>query len=358
MPRFAANLTMLFNEAVPRPLRAPRAPASRAVEFLFPYAYPADARRAARRARPAAGAAQPAGRRLGRGRARHRLPAGPRGRVPQRRGKAIEYARRWAAAGQLPGRHRAGERGPALVAPTLVDNLRFAAPELKAAGIRLLIEPINTFDIPASTSTGRPGARDPRRGRLGQPSCSTTSTTCSSWRASWPRRSEAQCRASRTSSSPTIPGATSRGPARSTTPSCSRTRPHRLRRLDRLRVQAAGTTEAGLGWSRRALPASLRLNIGARMTPMDNSASSASASWARPWPPSARGRPPALRPHPQRRARAIADSARHVALSDAASPSAPTSSSPWCPTRRTWTRCCSARTAWPRASPRARSWST
>lgn len=31
---------------------------------------------------------------------------------------------------------------------TLVDNLRFAAPKLKAAGIRLLIEPINTFDIP------------------------------------------------------------------------------------------------------------------------------------------------------------------------------------------------------------------
>ena len=31
---------------------------------------------------------------------------------------------------------------------TFVDNLRFAAAELKKAGIRLLIEPINTFDIP------------------------------------------------------------------------------------------------------------------------------------------------------------------------------------------------------------------
>ncbi len=30
----------------------------------------------------------------------------------------------------------------------MVDNLRFAASELDAAGIRLLIEPINTFDIP------------------------------------------------------------------------------------------------------------------------------------------------------------------------------------------------------------------
>ena len=31
---------------------------------------------------------------------------------------------------------------------TLVENLRFAATELKAAGLRLLVEPINPFDIP------------------------------------------------------------------------------------------------------------------------------------------------------------------------------------------------------------------
>ena len=31
---------------------------------------------------------------------------------------------------------------------TLVENLRFAAAALKAAGLRLLIEPINSFDIP------------------------------------------------------------------------------------------------------------------------------------------------------------------------------------------------------------------
>jgi len=31
---------------------------------------------------------------------------------------------------------------------TLVENLRYAASELKAAGLRLLVEPINTFDIP------------------------------------------------------------------------------------------------------------------------------------------------------------------------------------------------------------------
>jgi hydroxypyruvate isomerase len=32
-----------------------------------------------------------------------------------------------------------------------VENLRFAAAALSAANIRLLIEPINPFDIPAST---------------------------------------------------------------------------------------------------------------------------------------------------------------------------------------------------------------
>jgi hydroxypyruvate isomerase len=31
---------------------------------------------------------------------------------------------------------------------TLVDNLRYASTQLQAAGLRLLIEPINTFDIP------------------------------------------------------------------------------------------------------------------------------------------------------------------------------------------------------------------
>ena len=31
---------------------------------------------------------------------------------------------------------------------TFIDNLRFAAGELKGAGLNLLIEPVNTFDIP------------------------------------------------------------------------------------------------------------------------------------------------------------------------------------------------------------------
>ena len=35
-----------------------------------------------------------------------------------------------------------------MCASTFVENLRFAAAALKKAGLRLLIEPINTFDIP------------------------------------------------------------------------------------------------------------------------------------------------------------------------------------------------------------------
>ena len=37
---------------------------------------------------------------------------------------------------------------------TVVDNLRFAAAELKKAGLKLLIEPINTFDIPGFYLSG------------------------------------------------------------------------------------------------------------------------------------------------------------------------------------------------------------
>jgi len=37
---------------------------------------------------------------------------------------------------------------PTLVHDTFVSNLQFAAAELKKSGLKLLIEPINTFDIP------------------------------------------------------------------------------------------------------------------------------------------------------------------------------------------------------------------
>jgi hydroxypyruvate isomerase len=151
MQRFAANLTMLFNE-VPFLDRFERAAQAgfEAVEFLFPYAYPAEEIR----------------QRLDKHSLKlvlHNLPAGDwdageRGiachpeRVAEFRegvAQAIRYAKALGV-GQLnclAGKAPAGVADEVLRL-TFVENLRFAAAELKKAGLRLLIEPINTFDIP------------------------------------------------------------------------------------------------------------------------------------------------------------------------------------------------------------------
>ena len=151
MPQFAANLTMLFNEV---PFLERFEAAARAgfkhVEFLFPYAFPAADIKA----------------RLddnGLTLVLHNLPAGDwdageRGiachpdRIEEFRSgvaKAIEYAKVLGVPqlNCLAGKAPAGVDAKVLH-QTLVDNLRFAAGELKNAGLRLLIEPINTFDIP------------------------------------------------------------------------------------------------------------------------------------------------------------------------------------------------------------------
>ncbi len=41
---------------------------------------------------------------------------------------------------------------------TFVENLRYAAPKLKAAGLKLLIEPINNFDVPGFWLNNTPKA--------------------------------------------------------------------------------------------------------------------------------------------------------------------------------------------------------
>ena len=151
MPRFAANLTMLFNEHpfLDRFEHAAKA-GFKAVEFLFPYAWPAQEIKA----RLDANSLQLV---------LHNLPAGEwdageRGiachpdRVDEfRRGvvRAIEYAKVLGVEqlNCLAGKAPAGVADEVL-RKTLVDNLRFAAAELQAAGLKLLIEPINTFDIP------------------------------------------------------------------------------------------------------------------------------------------------------------------------------------------------------------------
>jgi len=151
MPQFAANLTMLFNES-PFMDRFEKAANSgfHAVEFLFPYAF----------------SAQDIKQKLEQNKLQlvlHNLPAGDwdageRGiaclpdRVAEFQSgvtKAIEYAKELGVkqlnclAGKIP----AGI-DTELLRKTFVSNLRYASSELKKANIKLLIEPINTFDIP------------------------------------------------------------------------------------------------------------------------------------------------------------------------------------------------------------------
>ena len=151
MPRFAANLSMLFTE-VPFLQRFERAAQAgfEAVEFLFPYAFSA----AELRERLVANRLELV---------LHNLPAGDwdageRGiachpdRVAEFRSgvaQAIEYARvlRVPQLNCLAGKAPAGADLQQL-RRTLVENLRFAARALEAAGLKLLVEPINTFDIP------------------------------------------------------------------------------------------------------------------------------------------------------------------------------------------------------------------
>lgn len=151
MPKFAANLSMLFTE-LPflERFAAARAAGFTAVEYLFPYDFPKE--ELARQLR-ANGLKQ----------VLHNLPAGDwaageRGIAchPDRTrafregvARAIDYAHALdcpqvnCLAGKLPP-----EVSLQQAHITLVDNLRFAADQLAAAGIRLLIEPINPFDIP------------------------------------------------------------------------------------------------------------------------------------------------------------------------------------------------------------------
>jgi len=151
MPKFAANLTMMFNE-VPFPQRFAAAAKAgfAAVEFLFPYDYPpAEVARWLQEA--------------GLKNALFNMPpgdwaAGERGvaSLPGREeefragvARAIEYARALgtpsihAMAGLLPsGADRKRHR------EVFVANLRHAAKALAGEGRTLLIEPINSRDIP------------------------------------------------------------------------------------------------------------------------------------------------------------------------------------------------------------------
>lgn len=151
MPKFAANLTMLFTE-LPFLERFGAAAAAgfKGVEYLFPYAFEAGAL-----------AEQLDRHRLVQ--VLHNLPAGDwargergiachPGRAAEFQdgvGRAIAYARVLGCRqlNCLAGIAPAGA-DPDTVRQALIDNLRFAAAKLKEAGIRLLVEPVNTRDIP------------------------------------------------------------------------------------------------------------------------------------------------------------------------------------------------------------------
>ena len=157
MPKLAANLTMMFGEVDFLDRFGAAANAGfQGVEFLFPYAYDAQVLKS---------------RLLDHGLVQvlHNLPAGnwaagERGiaclpdRVDEFKtgvARAIEYANTLGCdrvnclAGILPQTIE-----PAAARETFVENLRYAAPHLEAAGITLLIEPINTRDIPGFFLSG------------------------------------------------------------------------------------------------------------------------------------------------------------------------------------------------------------
>ena len=151
MPRFSANLSMLFPEVpfLDRFARAAQA-GFEAVEFMFPYAHSPQEIKARLDA-------------TGLKAVLHNLPAGDweggdRGiacdpaRVAEfRAGVARGVA--YATTLGVPQLNCLAGKAPdgaddALLRHTFVDNLRFAAAALHQAGLRLLVEPINRYDIP------------------------------------------------------------------------------------------------------------------------------------------------------------------------------------------------------------------
>ena len=151
MPRFCANLTMLYGEhGFLDRFAAAAADGFKGVEYLFPYDFPKEELKERLE-------------RHGLVQVLHNLPAGDWaagdrgiGAVPGREGefqdgvgRAMDYA---TALGCRQVNCLAGippeDTDPERVRRTLVENLRFAAPRLAEAGIKLLLEPVNTRDIP------------------------------------------------------------------------------------------------------------------------------------------------------------------------------------------------------------------
>jgi hydroxypyruvate isomerase len=163
MPKLAANLTMLFTEVefLDR-FQAAAEAGFVGVEYLFPYDYAADV--LTRKLRD-----------HGLVQVLHNMPAGnwaigERGiaclpdRVAEFRcgvDTAIEYAR---ALGCMRVNCLAGipppDLDPGVARATFIENLSYASPRFRAAGIKLLIESINTRDMPGFFLCGTAQAVD------------------------------------------------------------------------------------------------------------------------------------------------------------------------------------------------------
>lgn len=145
MPKFSANLSLLFTEhPFMQRFEAAAAAGFKYVEYQFPYAFDQAEIAQALRAN-------------GLEAVLHNLPQASRTACDPEGGEqfrdgvglAIDFAQRAGCrqlnclAGVIPE-----SVGPETARATLLANLRFAATETAKAGIRLLIEPINTRDVP------------------------------------------------------------------------------------------------------------------------------------------------------------------------------------------------------------------
>ena len=227
MPNFAANLTMMFNEVdFSTALEPPQAQASRAWNI---YSHTTTNPRSSPNCwnatiSPKSCTTCPPG----------DWAAGERGiachpdRVGEFQegvGKAIEYATALncpqvnCLAGVAPDGVSAEDMDA-----VLVSNLSYAAEQLAAAGVRLVIEPINTIDIPGFTLNYPEQARDLIE-RVGSDNLFLQHdyTTCKSCKATWRATSSATWTSSATSKSPTTRAATNPAAAKSTTRTSSTT---------------------------------------------------------------------------------------------------------------------------------------
>ena len=161
MPRFAANVSTMFPELpAPERFQAARDAGFEAVEFLFPYQWPASE---VRRWVDDAGVAMillntPLGDAAAGERGRGALP----GRSDDFRedfAQALEYARELdvpmihVMAGVVPA-DRLSE-----AEATFIENVRLAADRAAPHGIRILLEPLNDEDTPGYLLTGTDHAR-------------------------------------------------------------------------------------------------------------------------------------------------------------------------------------------------------